>query len=266
MPFERRGYLSAELDGWTKRIRVEEAPTLGLVYSVSQLGQRLLYMIEGKPRTNENMLASAFYIRALQSLQAAIILTERGMYVDGRNAIRSTLETTFYIVATLRSPGFSERIRQSHVRELKKIAKAHGELSSRGVGDPDIHARLMEAVALNIEPEIQEKRLPIQEVAKLAEMEDVYKSFYAGLSHDASHPSLMSINGVWELKPGVSWSLMLGPDYYREESLVDNLLLFAFCGMLLIDHFNNLFIDSADIQDTLRLLFEKYEQLGNARA
>jgi hypothetical protein len=190
MTFETRGYLSEELDEWTKRVRFEEAPTFGLVDSVSHLGQRVIRMIDGKPHTNQNMLACAFYMRALQSLQGAILLTERGMYVEGRSLIRSTLETTFYVVAALNKPEFAERIRQSHLIETKKLFKAHRAVAAKVMGDPDVYAKMEEAFRPAASNEGGEKKLPISEVADLAGLKDMYETFYRGLSNDASHPGL----------------------------------------------------------------------------
>ena len=72
MTFEKRGYLSPDMAQWTHRIRAEDAAHFALVDGVSDLGVRAIALMEGKPKTLQNMFMCAYYLRALQSMQGAI--------------------------------------------------------------------------------------------------------------------------------------------------------------------------------------------------
>src|SRR4051794_29410311 len=117
MTFEKQGYLSVDMADWTKRIRAEEAAPFALADNVSDLGVELVALMEGKPKTPQNMFICAYYLRALQSMQATICMVERGMYTEAGTLCRATLETLFYMAAALKDENFCREVAQHHVKQ-----------------------------------------------------------------------------------------------------------------------------------------------------
>jgi hypothetical protein len=186
------------------------------------------------------MLASAYFVRGLQSYQASILLAERGVFTEALTLCRSALETLFYLGAVRRDPKFGEQLGQNHIRDMNKSASSYIEALE---GDPEseavknLQAALDEVSKMGIKP----AALQIWSVAKKAGMEKLYQGWYLDYSVSAAHPTIIALNPTWvrsgadDQPTGVSWGIYKSDKY----ELPDVLLKIAVLGLMLIREMND---------------------------
>jgi hypothetical protein len=81
--------------------------------------------------------------------------------------------------------------------------------------------------------------LQIRLVATRAGLDHVYDGFYRGLSTDAAHPTLLSLNNHFDTdSTGKLKSLRWGPDFNDALSIDDTLSLAALAGLILVEKAN----------------------------
>ena len=225
MSLNEHGFLSVEIEQVRKRYHQQFPEIFGLIIELSRLAQSMLPMIEGQPRTLKNLFVSAYFIRSLQQCQGAILMAERGMFTEAYTLIRGGLETVFYLGAATRGTDFSREMGRDHVKRTRTAATAH--IQRMKELDPNADESHLQSVidtmmAQGIDPEA----LLIQAVAKKAELSVLYDTLYRQLSNSHAHPTLSSLNSIWEMDEnqipkGVFW----GPERGDPDEIVDALSL-----------------------------------------
>lgn len=225
MSIEEDGFLSEDIERIRQQYRAKFPEIIGFNTDLSRLAQSLLPTIGGQSRTLKNLFVSAYFIRALQQCQAAILLAERGLFTEAYTMVRSGLETVFYLGAATRGTDFAREMGRDHVKRTRTTIEAHiqGMKEMDPVADEtQLRAVLDTMLAQGIEPET----MFIQAVAKKADLSPLYDTLYRQLSNSHAHPTLSSLNMIWEMDneqipQGVLW----GPERGDPDEIVDVLAM-----------------------------------------
>jgi hypothetical protein len=221
MSIREDGFLSEDIERVRKLYRAKFPEIIGFVTELSRLGQRLVPTIGGQMRTLKNLMVSAYFVRALQQCQSAVILAERGMFTEAYTMVRGGLETVFYLGAATRGTDFARELGRDHVKRTKTTVEAHIQGMKALDADAD-EALLREAVEAMMAHGIEPEAMFIQAVAKKAELGVLYDTLYRQLSNNHAHPTLSSLNMNWELDEeqlpqGIVW----GPERGDPDEIVD---------------------------------------------
>jgi Family of unknown function (DUF5677) len=231
-----RGFLSPEVSEFSKQTRAAHARQFEIAERVSELGESVLERFEVTSRDRQPLLTAMLFMRGLHTLQGAIILAERGLVLAARTLVRSSFETAFYLGASIIDADFVEDLLTDHARALEKLQRAHASLP--GVPSEDV-ANLKEVSETAKSLGGDGAALQIRIVAKRAGLDHVYDSFYRGLSTDAAHPTLLSLNNHFDTdSTGAFKDLRWGPDLNDALSIDDTLSLAALAGLVLIEQAN----------------------------
>lgn len=225
MSIDTDGFLSDQIEHVRRKYRADFSEIFGFVTELSQLAQSLLPAIEGQPRTLKNLVVSAYFVRALQQCQGAVLMAERGMFTEAYTLVRSGLETVFYLGAATRGADFAREIGRDHVKRTKTAAEAHMQRMKELDPNAD-ESHLQSVIDTLMEQGVDPGTLMIQAVAKKAELGLLYDTLYRQLSNSHAHPTLSSLNSIWEmdenqLPRGILW----GPERGDPEEIVDVLSL-----------------------------------------
>lgn len=264
MSLARQGFLSNELDEVRGRLRHKNAEPVALLDSISELGQKIVPRITTLSPTRQNLMAGAFFLRGIQSMQGAILMAERGMDLEARTLARSALETLFYLGAAVKEEDFAEDFMRDHVSRLDKLAKAHKELA---ISDDEDHETLRTAIDGARDIAGEGRPLAIRATAIRAGMDVSYQGFYRGLSTDSAHPTVMSISSHFSREPsGRPTGLLWGPEIQDNDRVQDTMYIIALVGIQLIDTINTLIGDSDVNRESHRLSRMYLKLKGHAPA
>lgn len=225
MSIDEEGFLSPEIENVRQNYRASHPDIFQYVTELSRLAQSQLPNIAGQPRTLKNFFVSAYFVRALQQCQAAILMAERGMFTEAYTMVRGGLETVFYLGASTRGTDFGREMGRDHVKRTKTTATAH-MLRMKEL-DPNADQSHLQSVidtlmAQGLDPE----PLLIQAVAKKAELGLLYDTLYRQLSNSHAHPTLSSLNSIWQMdEQQMPLSVLWGPERGDPDEIVDALSL-----------------------------------------
>jgi hypothetical protein len=168
-------------------------------------------------REPQQLLMSGLFVRAHQSLQAALILAERGMVPDARGVVRSAVETAIASVALGEDRAFIDQIIGADSKHKLTLARAIlGDANYKALHSPD-QVKILEETVRNIEAiDKKSPRAPTtinwKSVADKY-CKDLYTTLYRLLSSDGTHTTADLMNRYFEAdKNGLITALKLGPD------------------------------------------------------
>lgn len=221
MSIDEDGFLSEDIEQVRKRYRETFPEIIGFATELSRLAQSILPTIAGQSRTLKNLFVSAYFIRALQQCQAAILLAERGMFTEAYTMVRAGLETVFYLGAATRGADFAREMGRDHVKRTKTTVEAHIQgmkMLDANADETQLRTVIDAMMAQGVEPEA----MFIHAVARKAELTALYDTLYRQLSNGHAHPTLSSLNMIWDmdenqLPRGVLW----GPERGDPDEIVD---------------------------------------------
>jgi hypothetical protein len=228
MTIDQDGFLSSDIAHTREKNRAQHLDSFGMITEINRVAQSVLPSFETLPRTRKNFLACGYYIRGLQSLQGAVVVTELGLVSEGYTLVRSGLETLFHLGATIRSDDFGQQMARDHVKRMRATLGHQKKV----VGpDPEIEEDIpqLEAALASMLPDgVDPARMSLETVAKLAELSDLYDGLYRSLSFAHAHPSLLSIASIWDADDqhaprGVLW----GPERGDADEITTVLMLDA---------------------------------------
>lgn len=226
MSIEIDGFLSdRDVEQVRQQYRKEFDQIFGFITELNQLAQSLLPSIEGLPRTFKNLFASGYFIRGLQNCQAAVLMAERGLFTESYTLTRSGLETVFYLGAATRENDFAREMGRDHVKRTKVMGEDH--IAGLKEMDPNADVgNLQESIDKMLAEGIDPAPLYIQAVARKAELESLYKTLYRQFSNGHAHPTLTSLNMVWDNdEEGLPMGVLWGPHRGRKDELVSALVM-----------------------------------------
>ena len=223
MSIDRDGFLSPDIIQAREENRARHASEFEMVAEFNREAQFALLTVGTLPRTKQNLFASGYYIRGLQSLQGAVLVAELGLMSEGYTLLRSGLETLFHLGATISSDDFVEHLARDHVKRMRTTIGGY----KKAVTDPEVDTTDLEALLASMLPDgVDPGTMSIEAVAKRADLSPLYDGAYRSLSHAHAHPSLLSLASIWEKDDdhqtsGVRW----GPERGDDDELPTFLML-----------------------------------------
>ncbi len=191
MPISTDGFLASEISNWVTVHRKRNAEWFSLADDLNRLAYELRVEIE---KLNElerwKFVVCALFMKAHESFQAAVILCERGLTGDAKNVIRSAFETLFCLGACSADNNVIEKLANAEMHYKKKMARALLDLpADLGLETADAE-KMKQFLADNPE---RAEGLKVWQMASQAGLEQVYNVYYRSLSHEATHPSVSSL-------------------------------------------------------------------------
>ncbi len=210
------GFLSADI-GQTiagVRSRANLIPWFDLLGPMNNLAMRLMPNLKVPDEDHQRLLEAVLFARAVQSLQAGILLAERGMEADARSALRAAAETTIFLQRMSEDPTLKDRMVENDAYYRKNRALAFlrdpGFMAEATTEDKE---KLQRAIA-EIDAEYSAASARKLNVAKEAEQGNalhLYNLIFRPTSNDAAHTSLASLVRHFSEKEGGTASLQFGP-------------------------------------------------------
>jgi hypothetical protein len=232
--FNKVGFLSEHLLGWTKQVRLEFADSFDLVDRVNRLGMKILLNLPSNNMTDAHLFANACFGRALEAYQSCLLLAERGAAPDARGAARTCAEVAIVISALKNDP--------ETVSHMQASADLHRYTLINSILDkPDTKAILDDGEIANFER--IKKEILIQyggqkpKDMKLATIADqhgtsaLYNTVYRLTSGDGPHPTLRALERYTEVS---SDSASARFKFEPSKSDLPSTLLLAASPMLLV--------------------------------
>lgn len=204
MSFKTDGFLSPTMEEFRNSLRKIPAYKLWLEFAegLNRLGWDMLEEHETPKTDNQRLLISVLFIRAHQSLQAAIILIEKGMLADARVVLRSAVEGAMALNALANDPSFDRQLIEAHLYNQKKTARIV-------LNTPEYRSHQRATEIAQMEGTIDE--VSQKEAAAGREFRDItwasvaakhcrdlYDLLYRPLSNDGTHTNINTIHRFLE--------------------------------------------------------------------
>jgi hypothetical protein len=184
---ETHGFLATEISHDIARLRNEFADVVREAEAASEAATTQLFQSTSVERPLSDHLAVSFWIRCISSCQAAILLGERGMGIEGLTMLRNAFENLFTFAAIIKDPTVVSKLDAKDLQERSKHAIAiKKNKESFDVLTPELQAELEEYIRSAPSPA---ETITIFETARLAGLESFYHTVYRTLSREAAHPS-----------------------------------------------------------------------------
>src|SRR5438105_1317001 len=97
MGLDEDGLLSEEVDQYSSRIRERHKAHFGLLRRINRYCQAAKYRIKPHRMDGREIVAVSLMLKLLSDVQAAILLLEKGIVVQGRILLRAALEALFLL-------------------------------------------------------------------------------------------------------------------------------------------------------------------------
>ncbi len=216
------GFLSPDIQETIARVRKNFPDWFELIGRLNRLAMRVMPKIDVPVGDKQKFLEAVHFARAVQSLQAAVLLLERGMEADARNALRSATETTILLVRVSRDPALAERLVENDDYHRQKMAGALlRDAGAMATMSPE-RKEALEKTAADIKARYtpaKPRPLNIADEA-IGDALVLYNLVFRPTSNDAAHTSLESlVRHFIERKDGSAF-LQFGP---RMKSAKDTL-------------------------------------------
>lgn len=166
----------------------------GLVDSMNRSAVAILPTLEPQRSSSKEMIAAQLFARALQTFEATILLTERGMLADAGTLARSIVETTIYLGGVATKENFIVRMAADNNHHFHEMGVAIAEHLERdgGEGGKFEAEELRKALKAAKEGNFKFGDIKLRNLAKEVDMDPLYEVVYRQLSGDSAHPSIAS--------------------------------------------------------------------------
>jgi hypothetical protein len=263
-PFETHGFLSDEIDGFRTvvRTRAPYKQWFDFAQELNLFGSEAIRTHTFSQTDTQRMTISALFIRSHQSLQAAMVLVERGMIADARTVLRTLVEGTIAQIALAADAGVIDQLVAAHrkhqltiCRELLADEKYREQLSQAQIAQLD--ATVSELESLKGVPGKEPRTINWADLAKL-HCAELYLLLYRPLSADGVHTTVDAINRHLEADSELRITgLRRGPEL---TDIVDTLSIACLSFIWALICFEQM--RGADGQDVQSFL-QKFKELSN---
>lgn len=190
-------------------------PWLEFSEELTRLGLALLDEINIPTDDGRRFAAAGIFARAHQSVQAAVILIERGMVGDGRAILRTVVEAAIALTALAEDPDFG--------KQLAAAERANSlKLTNMLLNKPDLRAECTDEQIVDLEktrdallalPKEERASIIWDQVAE-KHCRDLYDTLYRLLSMDGTHITVGSLARRFERDEANDTFTMMkvGPD------------------------------------------------------
>ena len=199
-PFETYGYLSDEIDGFRTVVRTK-APYkqwFDFAQELNLFGSEAIRAHKFDQSDTQQMTISALFIRTHQSLQAAMVLSERGMIADARTVLRTLVESAIAQIALAADAGVVDQLVAAHhkhqlttCRELLADRKYLEQLLPEQIAQ--LQTTVAELELLKGVPGKDPRQINWADLAK-THCPELYLLLYRPLSADGVHTTVDAIN------------------------------------------------------------------------
>jgi hypothetical protein len=213
---------------------------------------------------NQAFLTALLFMRGLSGFQGAILMTERGMTQEARTLARGCFETVFYLGALRKDSAFAGALVRDDASRKKKLANAILKSSDDPL-ESDLTGKLENFLVRLAQTGLATESISIEGVAKLAGLAELYDTYYRGLSGDAAHPSVTSLNHHVEAdEKRVIQGLRWGPDV--SNVTVEDTLMVAVTAVVHLIFLAKEILDRDDVAEGLDRCWEEYKRLIDEKA
>jgi hypothetical protein len=189
-PFDD-GFLSGAVRNVRAEVHEKYATHVDLLYSTNRHAVALQHALVIHRDKLEQALGAALYARTLASTQSSVLLLEHGLPSQARTVLRAALESLFPLSAIAKQPNVASSFLASHDADRKTVADR-----IRRWKDPALRASIDSKVSeadLDAMSKGSGKAMNLYDLAKLADMEDWYLTFYTLLSF-AAHAKVSDLD------------------------------------------------------------------------
>jgi hypothetical protein len=260
---EEAGFLSPDISHWIAHYRTTPSCRgwFELATDLNRILQRAILRLAIPAEDNQQFTATLLFLRGVTSFQGTVLLTERGATADARTLVRSCVESLFYLGAVLADAAFVQALVSDDADRRGKLARSLlGLPPGSGLEREHIERleRFLDELAVS---GVEARAVKVFGAAKFAQLEQIYESYYRGLSNDAAHPSVTSLNRHVKVKTnGEIKGLHWGPDAKDVADTINNACTAA---IYLVSYAQRL-VQSQDAFDGLDRCWERYKELVDA--
>ena len=130
-------FLSPRISGVVIRARDKQKRLYAQLNRINEHARLLQLQIEVAPEDVQGLLIAIFFSRTLNSIQAAVLVGERGLPAQAKVLLRASMESMFSLRACL-DPEFAEKLNNADPVQRKKHYKKAAQLVERKViSDPN---------------------------------------------------------------------------------------------------------------------------------
>ncbi len=177
------GFLSEEIESVVEHARDGNKELFDRLYRVNDHALSIQHRVVVAPEDMQGLVIAAFFSRTINSIQASVILIERGLSSQAKVVLRAAMESLFGLRACL-DEEFCERLVAADAVKRRKHFRKAEQLVQKGV-IPDVNGVLTEDLLAQIEVDIAEtnaRDITTAEIAKAAGLHDWYLGMYAMFS------------------------------------------------------------------------------------
>ncbi|MGE8704014.1 MAG: DUF5677 domain-containing protein [Achromobacter sp.] len=189
------GFLSPLMDPWRQQTRQSAHAWFSLVEDLNRSAIAILPKLNPQTSSDREIGAAAMFGRALQSFEAVILLTERGMLADAGSIARNIVESAIYLGGLSMLDDFPRRMAASNNRHYFTMAEslAH-QIETKGCDGETQDAIELRQLLEDVKTQgHMRKSINLRDLAIETEMDGLYDVVYRQLSGDAAHVSLASV-------------------------------------------------------------------------
>jgi hypothetical protein len=207
--FEETGFPATALDDGIHAIRAENADWFALAEDLNQAFTGLAIASMDTTKTSlwdPKAVAVRLLLRCCGNFQAVILLTERGMVVEGRTLVRSLIECAFAVAALLNKPS-----------EYIGLLKTDSEASRSRQGKFLLAQKLIDdsqrqtSIQAVIDAIGRVETINLKRLAEMGALVRLYLS-YQRLSDGAAHVSARALDRhVHRTQSNAGWCYQWGP-------------------------------------------------------
>jgi hypothetical protein len=188
------GFLSSNLEIWRQEVRESAADWFTLTEDINRASVDILTNLNPSSGSDRELGAAAMFARALQSFEAVILLTERGMLSDAGALARNIVESTIFLGGLAMLADFPQRMADSNNKHFASMAAALATHLEDDVGDLDA-AEDMRSMLEDVKAKgYVLKDINLLQLAKEVGLDPLYQVVYRKLSGDSAHATLESMN------------------------------------------------------------------------
>ena len=181
MSIDRDGFLSPDIAEIRDRCRSQHRDSFEMITEINRVAQAVLPGFSTLQSTDKNSIACQLFIRALQSLQAAVLTAEIGLMSEAYTLIRSGLESVFYLGATIRTDDIKLKLMRDQVKRVRTVME--GFKRAIPDGDKYVNQDAFEEMLRSALPEgVDPATVSIKTFADQAGLTVLYDGIYRQLS------------------------------------------------------------------------------------
>lgn len=201
MPIDENGFLGKDALTLAAQIRERNKSLFEFCLDVNGFAQKLKYELVVHNLDPQEFFAAAFFIRVLESAQAAIVLVERGFELEASTILRSAFDSLIYLKCSVEDEQFAyDYMHYAEIKkrdDLKNIQNFKIYEEDKRFGN-EVGVKKMIS---DIEEQFKKNGIKIgefknkfhrKELAKKANMSGLYASFYS-VTSDAAHTGMSAL-------------------------------------------------------------------------